>query len=55
MANPPPNPLGNDHPRYLKVQDLSSGSFGFVQLCRHKQTGEMVAIKFMERGDRINK
>ena len=54
MNNPPPDPL-KGHARYEKVQDLSAGSFGFVQLCRNKQTGELVAIKLMERGDRINK
>lgn len=43
------------HSKYKKVQDLSSGSFGFVQLCKHLQTGELVAIKFLERGDRVNK
>eukprot|EP00798_Chlamydomonas_sp_ICE-L_P010135 gene10135-8036_t len=41
-----------DSDRYLKLQDLSSGSFGFVQLARNKHTGECVAIKFIERGDR---
>ena len=26
-----------------------------MQLCRNKQTGEQAAIKFIERGDRVNK
>lgn len=38
------NPL-QGNAKYEKVQDLNSGAFGFVQLCRNKQTGEHVAIK----------
>jgi len=47
-------PLQN-HPKYEKVKDLNSGTFGFVQLCKDKTTGEMCAIKFIERGDKITK
>lgn len=43
------------HPKYEKIQDLNAGAFGFVQLCRNKQTSEQVAIKFIERGDRVNR
>jgi len=49
------NPLGSNHPRYETIQYLNSGTFGFVQLCKDKRTGEQVAIKFMQRGDRITK
>lgn len=55
MNNPPPADPFKGHPRYEKIQDLSAGSFGFVQLCKNKQTGELVAIKLMERGDNIKK
>jgi serine/threonine-protein kinase SRK2 len=49
-----PDPLkGSD--RYVKVADLSSGSFGFVQLARCLATNELVAVKFIERGDRVNR
>jgi serine/threonine-protein kinase SRK2 len=53
-------PQGNPDPlresgRYQKITDLSSGAFGFVQLARNVQTEELVAIKFIERGDRVNK
>jgi len=53
-------PAGNPDPlaettRYTKIADLSSGSFGFVQLARNTETGELVAIKFIERGDRVNR
>jgi hypothetical protein len=46
-----PDPL-KETPRYVKIADLSSGSFGFVQLARNTETNELVAIKFIERGDR---
>ena len=38
---------------HLQIKDLNSGTFGFVQLCRNKLTKEHVAIKFMERGDKV--
>ena len=46
-----PDPL-RETARYDKIADLSSGSFGFVQLARNTETNELVAIKFIERGDR---
>ena len=47
------DPLSGSN-KYAKLQDLSSGSFGFVQLARNLQTSEPVAIKFIERGDRVS-
>lgn len=41
--------------RYVKKSDISSGSFGFVQLAQNKHTNELVAIKFLERGDRVTR
>lgn len=35
------------------MKDLNSGTFGFVQLCKDKTTGELLAIKFIERGDKV--
>ncbi|KIZ04694.1 Serine/threonine-protein kinase SAPK10, putative [Monoraphidium neglectum] len=49
-----PDPL-RESSRYDKIADLSSGSFGFVQLARNTETNELVAIKFIERGDRVNR
>lgn len=49
-----PNPLRNNN-RYEKIKDLSQGSFGFVQCAMDRGTGENVAIKFIERGDRVNR
>lgn len=40
-------------PLYLQIKDLNRGTFGFVQLCKDKQTGERVAIKFIQRGERV--
>jgi hypothetical protein len=37
----------------MQVRDLNSGTFGFVQLARDKQTGELIACKFIERGDKV--
>lgn len=45
-ANAMAEPLDN-HPRYVKVSNLNSGTFGFVQLAFDKQTQQHVAIKFM--------
>lgn len=47
-----PEPL-QGHPKYEKVKELNSGTFGFVQLCKDKTTNELVAIKFIERGDKV--
>lgn len=48
-----PNPLPANHPKYERVKDLSTGAFGFVQLCRNKRSGQLVAIKFLERVSHI--
>jgi len=44
-----PEPL-EGHPRYLKVRDLNWGTSGFVQLAVDTQTGDQMAIKFINRG-----
>lgn len=38
---------------YLQIRDLNSGTFGFVQLAKDKQTGELIACKFIERGEKV--
>ena len=38
----------------VQIKDLNSGTFGFVQLARDKLTGETWAVKFIERGDKVN-
>jgi serine/threonine-protein kinase SRK2 len=37
----------------MQLKDLNSGTFGFVQLALDKTTGRQVAIKFIERGDKV--
>lgn len=37
----------------LQIKDLNSGTFGFVQLARDKHSGETWAVKFIERGDKV--
>ena len=34
---------------------MNSGSYGFVYLCKDLRTGELVAIKFIERGEKVTK
>uniref|UniRef100_A0A7R9VAN1 Protein kinase domain-containing protein n=1 Tax=Chlamydomonas euryale TaxID=1486919 RepID=A0A7R9VAN1_9CHLO len=45
-----PDPLAEFHGPYEKIQQLGHGSFGFVQLARRRDTGELAAIKFLQRG-----
>ncbi|MEW5313569.1 MAG: hypothetical protein WDW38_005127 [Sanguina aurantia] len=41
--------------QYDFVKDLGSGNFGVAKLMRNKITGVTVAIKYIERGERIDK
>ncbi|KAL4425749.1 hypothetical protein ABPG75_009765 [Micractinium tetrahymenae] len=54
MQQQKPEPL-NGHTKYQKIKDLNSGTFGFVQLALDRTTGRNVAIKFIERGDKVTK
>jgi len=38
---------------YRKIKDINSGSYGFVQLCQDTRTNEQVAVKFIERGEKV--
>lgn len=40
---------------YELVKELGSGNFGTTHLMKDKQTGEMVAVKKLPRGSKINK
>lgn len=44
---------GLQRSRYSKIKDINSGSYGFVQLCRDSRTNEQVAVKFIERGEKV--
>ncbi len=37
----------------MQIRDLNSGTFGFVELALDKSTGQQVAVKFIERGDKV--
>lgn len=37
----------------LQVRDIGSGNFGVAKLMKDKKTGQMVAVKFIERGDKV--
>ncbi len=37
----------------VQIRDLNSGTFGFVELALDKTTGQQVAVKFIERGDKV--
>lgn len=41
--------------RFQLVRDLGSGNFGVAKLMRDIGTGELVAIKFIERGERVDR
>ena len=44
---------GLQRSRYSKIKDINSGSYGFVQLCQDSRTNEQVAVKFIERGEKV--
>lgn len=35
------------------MKEVGAGNFGVVRLERNKATGELVAIKYIERGERV--
>ena len=35
------------------MRDIGSGNFGVARLMRDKQTDELVAVKYIERGDKV--
>ncbi|MCO5552637.1 hypothetical protein L7F22_006152 [Adiantum nelumboides] len=40
--------------RYEHLKDIGAGNFGVARLMRDKRTKELVAIKYIERGDKID-
>ncbi|KAJ4849322.1 Serine/threonine-protein kinase sapk3 [Turnera subulata] len=40
--------------RYEPIKDLGSGNFGVAKLVRDKKTKELVAVKYIERGKKID-
>ncbi|XP_039140044.1 serine/threonine-protein kinase SRK2E isoform X1 [Dioscorea cayenensis subsp. rotundata] len=47
-------PIMHDSDRYELVRDIGSGNFGIARLMRDKQSGELVAVKYIERGEKID-
>uniref|UniRef100_A0A7N0T0A1 non-specific serine/threonine protein kinase n=2 Tax=Kalanchoe fedtschenkoi TaxID=63787 RepID=A0A7N0T0A1_KALFE len=47
-------PIMHDSDRFELVKDIGSGNFGVARLMRDKETGELVAVKYIERGEKID-
>ncbi|KAL9229747.1 hypothetical protein vseg_005181 [Gypsophila vaccaria] len=47
-------PIMHDSDRYDLVRDIGSGNFGVARLMRDRVTKELVAVKYIERGDKID-
>ncbi|KAL8143367.1 hypothetical protein V2J09_016399 [Rumex salicifolius] len=47
-------PIMHDSDRYDFVRDIGSGNFGVARLLRDRVTNELVAVKYIERGDKID-
>jgi serine/threonine protein kinase len=47
-------PIMHDSDRYELVRDIGSGNFGVARLMRDKQTEELVAVKYIERGEKVS-
>uniref|UniRef100_A0A453DKQ7 Protein kinase domain-containing protein n=1 Tax=Aegilops tauschii subsp. strangulata TaxID=200361 RepID=A0A453DKQ7_AEGTS len=39
--------------KYEPVREIGSGNFGVAKLMRNRETRELVAMKFIERGYRV--
>lgn len=39
--------------KYEVVKDLGVGNFGVARLMRHKDTKELIAVKYIERGFKV--
>ncbi|KAL6847289.1 hypothetical protein ACP4OV_023142 [Aristida adscensionis] len=47
-------PIMHDGDRYELVRDIGSGNFGVARLMRNRASGELVAVKYIDRGDKID-
>lgn len=54
VVNPLDIPIMHDHDRYEHVKDIGSGNFGVARLMRDKASLELVAVKCIERGEKID-
>lgn len=46
-------PIMHDSDRYELVKDIGSGNFGVARLMTDRQTNELVAVKYIERGEKV--
>jgi len=46
-------PIVHECERYEFVREIGSGNFGVARLMRDKLSGEFVAVKYIERGDKV--
>ena len=53
MPLPMDMPIMHHSDRYDFVRDIGSGNFGVARLMRDKQTKELFAVKYIERGDKV--
>ncbi|KAL0872643.1 hypothetical protein Bca101_022348 [Brassica carinata] len=54
VSGPTDLPIMHDSDRYELVKDIGSGNFGVARLMRDKQSNELVAVKYIERGEKID-
>ncbi|KAL7211556.1 hypothetical protein ACSBR2_014423 [Camellia fascicularis] len=47
-------PIMHDNDRYELMRDIGAGNFGVARLMRDRQTKELVAVKYIERGEKID-
>ena len=46
-------PIIHESDRYDFVRDIGSGNFGVARLMTDRVTKELVAVKYIERGDKV--
>ena len=46
-------PIMHDGDRYELVKDIGSGNFGVARLMRNRADGQLVAVKYIERGEKV--
>jgi hypothetical protein len=46
-------PIMHDGDRYEHVRDIGSGNFGVARLMRTRASGELVAVKYIDRGEKV--
>lgn len=54
VGSSPEIPILHDNDRYEHVKDIGSGNFGVARLMTDKTSREQVAVKYIERGEKID-